>query len=805
RGEVGRLVVLCPPQLGEQWQGELKDKFHIEAELLLPSTARRLEKRCRRLDESVFDVYPHLIVSTDYIKADRRRDEFLRACPNFVIVDEAHTFAFAGAGRGGQHQRHQLLKGLAARKERHLLLVTATPHSGKEDAFRSLLGFLNPHFVHLPADLSGPQNAPQRRLLAQHFVQRRRADIEHYLKTDTPFPDRETREETYPLSPAYKRFFERVLDYARETVRDPEGGQFHRRVRWWSALALLRSLASSPAAAADTLRNRARSSEAQDVEAADEIGRRSVLDVDIDESSQGADVTPGSDPGAEADPQQRIRRRLREMARTAESLKGAPDEKLQKGVRLVRELVDDGFSPIVFCRFIPTAEYLAAELRRRLGEDVAVTAVTGTLPAPERERRIQQLAQLQRRVLVCTDCLSEGINLQGHFDAVMHYDLLWNPTRHEQREGRVDRFNQRKPLVRVLTYYGIDNQIDGIVLDVLLRKHEKIRHSLGISVPVPFDTEKLVEAIFEGLLLREKAGRFEQQLTLFDQLFKPEKQKLHAQWERSAEREKRSRTLFVHETIQPEEVEKELNATREAAGSHLDVAQFVKNAVRVHHGTVSEGEPMLVNVSLSEAPRALRERLGKERLKLRFSLPVQEDETFVSRTHPITEVLANYVFDTALDPEVASPVKRCGAIRTRRVDTRTTLLLVRFRFQIRSITGEQVRESLAEDCRLLAFTGAPRQASWLDGSRLARLLEARPDANIFPGQATQFVQRVIEDYGSIQPHIEERARQLGQEVLAAHRRVRQAARMKGLRYRVEPKLPADLLGVYLLLPAGGLP
>ncbi len=98
RGEIRRLAVLCPPQLAEQWQSELDSKFHIEAELVLPGTATRLERRCR-VGESLFDIYPFVIVSTDFIKSDRRRDDFLRACPEFVIVDEAHTCAWPGEGR----------------------------------------------------------------------------------------------------------------------------------------------------------------------------------------------------------------------------------------------------------------------------------------------------------------------------------------------------------------------------------------------------------------------------------------------------------------------------------------------------------------------------------------------------------------------------------------------------------------------------------------------------------------------------------------------------------------------------------
>ncbi|MBW2046703.1 MAG: hypothetical protein JRI96_17815, partial [Deltaproteobacteria bacterium] len=194
-----------------------------------------------------------------------------------------------------------------------------------------------------------------------------------------------------------------------------------------------------------------------------------------------------------------------------------------------------------FCRFIPTADYVAEALRDALPGDTVVTAVTGILPPAERETRVRQLTEHPKRVLVCTDCLSEGINLQEYFDAVMHYDLSWNPTRHEQRDGRVDRFGQPRDKVRVLTFYGLDNQIDGIVLDVLLRKHKKIRSSTGISVPVPGNTDMVIEAIFEGLLLKESAGS--RQLS-FDFL-QETRDDLHAKWDDATAREKRSRTMFL--------------------------------------------------------------------------------------------------------------------------------------------------------------------------------------------------------------------------------------------------------------------
>ncbi|MBE3065618.1 MAG: DEAD/DEAH box helicase, partial [Spirochaetes bacterium] len=232
RGEVRRATVLCPPPLAEQWQRELTSKFHIDAELVLPGTASRLERPCP-VGQSLFERYPFTVVSLDFIKSERRRAEFLRACPEFVIVDEAHTCSTGYEGRGPRHQRHELVRQVAA-GDRHLILVTATPHSGNEEAFHSLLGLLDPSFLSLTGDLAEETRQTDRRRLARQFVQRRRADIRRFMETDTPFPEREERERPYRLSPGYRALFDRAFAYAMETVQDVQGGAFARRVRWWS-------------------------------------------------------------------------------------------------------------------------------------------------------------------------------------------------------------------------------------------------------------------------------------------------------------------------------------------------------------------------------------------------------------------------------------------------------------------------------------------------------------------------------------------------------------------------------------------
>ncbi|GCE49794.1 SNF2 domain-containing protein [Thermosporothrix hazakensis] len=814
RHEVERLAVLCPPHLAEQWQLELKEKFHIDAELLLASTVSRLERNCPN-DVSLFEQYPYLIISIDFIKADRRRDQFIRQCPELVIVDEAHTCAYSGEGRGSRHQRFQLVSALAAHKDRHMILLTATPHSGDEGAFRSLLSFLNEEFRELPPQLSGRENEPLRRRLAEHFIQRRRRDIQIYLDRETPFPERDDTDESYEPSTEYKRLIEKVMSYARERVRDKSGEKNRQRIRWWSALALLRSIASSPAAAVATLHNRARVADAETVEDADRIGSQAVLDLVDNEATEGIDVIPGSDIEDEADTQKQ-RGRLKALAKEAEALQGEKDTKLQKAVQLVKQMVQEGYRPIIFCRFIPTAEYVAKELRRKLPKQVEVASVTGQLPPAEREERVLQLAEHEQRVLVCTDCLSEGINLQGYFNAVLHYDLSWNPTRHEQREGRVDRFGQASSRIKVISFYGKNNIIDEIVLDVLLRKHRQIRSQLGISVPVPVDSEQVVNALFEEVLLQGSdyvETALQPGLIGFEQTVHSQREQLSRDWDHSARRESNVRTIFAQHSIKVEEVQRELEAVQASIGISDDVARFAANALHAYGAFVTERPGNILDVNFADVPLAVRDAMNlhmylNERsssLRLSFEQTGVPGTLYVNRTHPLIEGLANYVMDTALDSEVKDPVaRRCGVIRTSQVQTRTTLLLTRFRFQIHTPSRQrkELQPLLAEDCRLFAFQGAPQSAVWLeDEQQIEALLGVQAEANIAPPQIKHFLRQVLDSYQEhLEPHLEQMARKYAEELREAHRRVRRSASLTIRNIKVEPQLPLDVLGVYVYLP-----
>ncbi|WP_409484300.1 helicase-related protein [Arsenicicoccus dermatophilus] len=814
QGTAQRLAVLCSPALAEQWQRELSTKFGINAALLLTSTVKRLE-RDLMMNESIFDRYPHVIVSTDFIKSDRRRHDFLLRCPELVIVDEAHN-SVAGSGLGGRarHQRYELLRDLAANPHRHLVLATATPHSGDDEAFANLISLLNPDLAH--ADLS---TVPGRELLARHFVQRRRGDIRRYLDEDTPFPsDRLSLDVPYTLSPAYRDLFDDVLAYARDQVKD-DTGSTKGRVRWWSVLALLRALASSPRAAEATLRTRAANSQATTVAEADSLGRAAVLDEGEDEALEGMDTTPGAlvhgqDDDTATTPTDRDRRRLLEFARRAGQLHGPDqDRKLAVVTQQVKRLLAGGDNPIIFCRFIDTAHYVAEHLAQTLGSKrapVTVISVTGELPPAEREHRIADLIDTDgQHVLVATDCLSEGVNLQQGFSAVIHYDLCWNPTRHEQREGRVDRYLQRKDVVRALTLYGEDNGIDGIVLDVLIRRHRAIAKATGVAVPVPGDGQSIIDALAEGLLLR---GQTTSDQLMLDLGISDKAAALDEAWQSAAEKEKASRARFAQNTIKPEEVAQQVDHVRAALGSHGDLATFVTNTLGFLGSTVTHTPQgfTAVTAPLPLAARAALPAGTRDPIAFHEAPPAAPGEAVIARTDPVVQSLARYVLESALDstvPDRDRPARRAGVMVTDAVDTRTTLLLVRLRFHLTIPTPKGPQQKVAEDACVIAFGGSPSTAVWLPDADAERLLNAQPTRNTPLPVAQAWMRDVLTGLDALTPALTRVGEQRAEQLLDAHLRARAGSSRDAERSRrgltVTPQLPVDILSIQLLMPAGG--
>jgi superfamily II DNA or RNA helicase len=776
RGEVDAFSVLCPPHLVEQWVGELKARFGIEAVAVTSGTASRLE-RGLPLAQTLFDAYPFTVVSLDYIKAEKRREGFARACPDLVIVDEAH--ACVGTHKGRQ-QRFELLSGLARNPDRRMILLTATPHSGDEEAFGRLLSLVEPSFTSMNFE-----DARYRERLARHFVQRRRIDlVSGDWDEDRAFPKHETTEFPYRLSKAHLEFQETVLDYCLGIVSRAGSGQRERRLAFWGTLALMRCVGSSPAAAISALRNRM-SSESDRLEP-------QIYDEDSDDED-AVDIEPGT--AFDVDPE------LLALVKRAEELVGKPDPKLTALVDALTPLVKKGANPVVFCRYLATAEHVRDGLRKAFPK-LIVEAVTGVLTPDERRDRVADMSPADeekqvQRILVATDCLSEGINLQQLFDTVVHYDLSWNPTRHQQREGRVDRFGQPAELVRSIMMFSPDSAIDGAVLDVILRKAEEIRKATGVTVPLPDERGPVTDALMASVMLRRGVSR---QLTL-DLRLDDGVKVMEARWRDASENEKKSRARFAQNAMKPQEVAPEWEKVRTLLGSPADARLFIERAM-ARFGVPLERRKSLLLAHVDELDVGLRERLKGNGLsgsvRLATSEPAPSGTALLTRTHPLTATLAEALVEASLDPESLSNlgIGRVGAWPTAAVQQMTRVALLRIRFKL-TVHARKEQLLLAEEAALVAIQGGRIVTI---GEAARELLNTPATADLASIARDRFIANAKEDLpGLLSGPIAEFARSRAEELMQDHARLRAAAGSAS-RVTVEAVLPPDAIGLFVLMP-----
>ncbi len=787
RGEIERACVLCPPPLVDQWVSELNRHFHITAKAVTASSAAALERNIPNQASTIFQYYPFTVVSLDYIKSDSHAAMFKQTAPEFIIVDEAHTCSQQGSNR---QRRWKLIKDLSLDPNRHMVLATATPHSGNQQAFANLLSILDPAFAafanEIPSDEQSQARSLLRSKLVNYFVQRRRADLAEWRDSGN-FPTCRTSEVTYKLSGPWKTFFDHVLDYCRGLLKDHATESFADYIYWYATIGLLRCASSSPAAAVQALQNRlARTSEQDPNQDATDDHNTRVYDLDEADSS---DVAPALQSDVISQPKNVTP--LEQIKKEAQALENDSnnDPKLNCLIHLLKDdllKAPNPKRPIIFCRYVATATYVANHLRQKF-KDYTITAVSGTDDADARKAAIHDLAQNQKHILVATDCLAEGINLQRDYDAVVHYDLLWNPTKHQQREGRVDRFGQTSKEVKCALLYGQDNPVDGLVLRVISRKAKQISDSLGVTVSVPIDDRRVSLAIMKAGLFEHKSNI--QQPGLFDEIERKERQQLEAlttleaQWQDAAEKEKTNRTKFAQRALKPDNVLQEWHKVESAFGSLDDVQSFTK-------GALAE----LGCRTLSSLPQVIQNRLDENGVELPPDLRIQD----LSRAHPLVANLATYVLENAIDPMGEKTIAaRSAAAVSPEISRLTRIYLLRLRHRL----DASKHPIIVEETQAIAVEGADSNPTWITNpERVETLLHFCPSNNLLPHAVLSAIQRASDFAAHHTTDFNAFAQSRADALLADHRRVRDASNAKGS-FSVKPILPVDIMGVFVLLPA----
>ena len=465
RGDLARCLVVAPGSLVEQWQEELLDKFGLRFELLTRSLIDGT------LDGNVFEQHPLMIARMDQLsRSEDLQQQLEQADFDLVVVDEAHRMSAHYYGGELQTTKRYELGRLLGRVARHLLLMTATPHAGKEEDFQLFLALLD-------SDRFEGRYRDGVHAVDSEGLMRRMVKEDLLTFEGKPlFPERRAQTLPYELSPAERDLYEAVTTYVREQMNRAEQlkaeGEGRRGNTVGFALTVLqRRLASSPEAILRSLERRRRRLEGkrQDLHASRTdrgaaLQRRldELLGRDLDVSEDDVDELTGEEREAaeedvvdaasaartleELDLEIRILADLEEIARRVR-LSGEDKKWTElRGLLLDEQAMYDADGArrkiIIFTEHRDTLNYLVDQIRQLLGRDDPVVAIHGGV-GREGRRAAQELFTQDKDtlVLVATDAAGEGLNLQrAHL--MVNYDLPWNPNRIEQRFGRIHRIGQ---------------------------------------------------------------------------------------------------------------------------------------------------------------------------------------------------------------------------------------------------------------------------------------------------------------------------------------------------------------------------
>lgn len=514
RGDLKRCLIVTPGNLTEQWQDELYTKFGLKFEILSNDRINTA------VTGNVFQETNFCIARLDKLSRDDTLQEKLKATYwDLVVCDEAHKMAASVWGGEIKPTKRFKLGKLLSSRAYNFLLLTATPHNGKEEDFQLFLSLIDPD------RFEGVVRSSNQSIDVSDIM--RRLVKEELLKFDgTPlFPERIAYTVNYDLSPEEAKLYTEVTEYVQEEFnRADKLNSDHKSTVGFALTILQRRLASSPEAIYQSLRRRRERLESRLAE--EKLGRRAAdvesVESDYVESEDDFDDLPSEELEnaeekivdqasaaqtiAEMEAEINTLKRLEHMANEVrisgkdrkwdELSKLLQDNEKMYGSQGQREKL------IIFTEHRDTLNYLAGKIRSLLGNEEAVVTIHGGLLRDERrkmEARFKQDADV--RILVATDAAGEGINLQrAHL--MINYDLPWNPNRLEQRFGRIHRIGQTE--VCYLWNLVARETREGAVFQTLFSKLEEERKALGGKVfdilgKMTFDNRPLRELLVEAI------------------------------------------------------------------------------------------------------------------------------------------------------------------------------------------------------------------------------------------------------------------------------------------------------------------
>ena len=510
RGDLKRCLIVSPGSLVEQWQDELFAKFHLRFEIL---TNDRMESA---VSGNIFTEVDRCICRLDKLARNDELQEKLKVSDwDLIVCDEAHKMSATVWGGEVKYTRRFQLGRLLSNITRNFLLLTATPHNGKDEDFQLFLSLVDPD------RFEGTHSNSQQAVDVSDVM--RRLVKEELLKFDGKplFPERIAYTVNYNLSPQESQLYQTVTEYVQEEFNRADNLNNDRKTTVGFALTILqRRLASSPEAIYQSLKRRRerlehRLAEERLGKRAEEYRNSDWEDIDDDDlppnekeqmEEQVVDHASAAATIAELEAEIRTLKRLEKMANDVRV--SGIDRKWDELSHLLQDneamFGKDGQREklIIFTEHKDTLNYLTEKIRSLLGNAESVVTIHGGMLRDERRKVEERFKQdVEVRILIATDAAGEGINLQrAHL--MINYDLPWNPNRLEQRFGRIHRIGQTE--VCHLWNLVANETREGFVFQRLFAKLEEERQALGGKVfdilgKMTFDNKALRELLIEAV------------------------------------------------------------------------------------------------------------------------------------------------------------------------------------------------------------------------------------------------------------------------------------------------------------------
>ncbi len=512
RRRVRRVLVLCPASLRSQWRDEMRDKFALSFDIVDRQATHALRKRIG-LDANPWRTFPRVIASYDYLKQEDVLEQFLSAARtpegsphlpwDLLVVDEAHNLTPAPIGEDSALTK--MLRALTPRFE-HRLFLTATPHNGHTRSFTGLLEVLDPVRFSQKANDERLTDAERGRI-EQVLVRRLKREIN--ARSDRPrFAERFPVELALALSPPERRLGEAFRAF-RARIRDAmvASGRSERLAGGFAVQVLAKRLLSCPYTFWDSWRRYLDGLEGDEDASTEEVCAAERLaneDLDDDAEAEGRIGHAARTVGAWLRPLadrlapevQGINKALAALGLTSGDATPQEDARFHALVSLIDEQLRaggrfrDDERLIVFTEYKTTLDYLHRRLSERYAENGRLRTLIGGMPEargragerpPPGTRDAIKLAFNDPgdpvRILLATDAAAEGLNLQETARLLLHFDVPWNPSRLEQRNGRLDRHGQARDVTAF--HFSTDDDADLGFLAYVVSKVHTIREDLG--------------------------------------------------------------------------------------------------------------------------------------------------------------------------------------------------------------------------------------------------------------------------------------------------------------------------------------